>query len=142
MNAAPAPFFEPSWWVITDKPATLVIHVASSLLEDPVTKFKVTVMGIEKTITEIDGADVYPIAFTEREASTISVRTGTNKTITVQVDYLESDDTVDSTQSAILRVVNEAPIGVGVIKDAIEITKTAYDALTTKLSGVLYLIKT
>ena len=141
LNAAPAPFFEPSWWVITDKAASIVIHVASSLLEDPVAKLKVTIMGVEKTIAKVAGADVYPIAFSDREAATISVRTGTNKTITVQVDYLESDDTVDSTQSAILRVVNEAPIGIGVIKDAIEIEKADYDALSTPITNTLYLIK-
>ena len=138
------PFFEPAFWLSSNGPRDFLAFFDAAALTSTVTKIRVNFGGqITKELTARANVHVYPLALTSQEVTTISVSTGTGATITltVTVQFLQADDTVETTQSVLLPVETESPVGLGAIKDTVSLTQAAYDALATKTRGTLYLIQ-
>ena len=73
---------------------------------------------------------------TTRDVGMVSVPTTTNQTLSVTIQYLQADDTVEATQTIKMDIYDSPPEQD--VHPEITLTQAAYNALTTKDPNTYY----
>ena len=134
------PSFTPEYWLRTNGSRSFILRVDSSILTTTVNRIRVTFPGtplVVKTLAiRSKDVHVYPVALTSREVSTVSVPTTANQTLNVTIEYLQSDDTVETTQTIKMDIYDNPPDQD--VHPEVYLTQAEYNALTTKDSNTYY----
>ena len=135
------PTFSPDYWLIGNTARTFKLMVdPAALLIGTVANIRVTIPGtpsnVVKTISVSDtNVQVYDVAITSADVTNISVRVDATKTLPVTVDFLDSSNTVLTSQNIILAVYQTPPS----LPQRV-LSRTQYDAIATPTAGTIYFI--
>ena len=134
------PSFTPEYWLKTNTQRSFILRVDSSILTSTVTQIRVTFPASSPVIKILairsKDVHVYPVALTNREVSMVSVPTTANQTLNVTIEYLQSDDTVETTQTIKMDIYDNPPEQD--VHPEVFLTQAEYDALTTKDTNTYY----
>ena len=134
------PSFTPEYWLRTNGERSFILRVDSSILTTTVNRIRVTFPGtplVVKTLAiRSKDVHVYPVSLTSREVGTVSVPTTANQTLNVIIEYLQSDDTVETSQNIKMDIYDSPPDQD--VHPEVFLTQAAYDALTTKDANTYY----
>ena len=134
------PSFTPEYWLRTNTERSFILRVDSSVLTSTVTQIRVTFPAstpVAKTVAvRSKDVHVYPISLTSRDVGLVSVPTTANQTLNVTIDYLQSDNTVETTQTITMDIYDNPPEQD--VHPEVFLTQAEYDALTTKDTNTYY----
>ena len=134
------PSFTPEYWLRTNTERSFILRVDSSVLTSTVTQIRVTFPAsspVAKTLAiRSKDVHVYPISLTSRDVGLVSVPTTSNQTLNVTIDYLQSDNTVETTQTITMDIYDNPPEQD--VHPEVFLTQAEYDALTTKDTNTYY----
>ena len=134
------PSFTPEYWIRTNGERSFILRVDSSILTTTVNRIRVTFPGTPSVVKPLairsKEVHVYPVSLASREVSTVSVPTTTNQTLNVTIEYLQSDDTVETTQNIKMDIYDSPPDQD--VHPEVFLTQATYDALTTKDANTYY----